>query len=119
MTGKLPVPFWINPATSGSELDTAHVYVVVRPAARLLVQVTAFVAPGQISCCSTVFVIAGVGFTLIVKLVGVPGQFRAVGVTVIVVLTISFDVFKPVKDGRVFVPEGAVSPIPVLEFVQL
>jgi hypothetical protein len=62
---------------------------------------------------------AGVGFTLIVKLVGVPGQVRAVGVTVMVVLTMLFVAFNPVKDGRVFVPEGVFKPMFVLEFVQL
>ena len=77
------------------------------------------VAPGQISCCNTALVITGVGFTLILKLVGVPGQFCAVGVTVMVVLTILLEVFNPVKEGMVFCPEGDVSPMFVLAFVQL
>ena len=60
----------------------------------------------------------GVGFTVTVKLCVVPIQVLAVGVTAIIAVAFTLDVFTAVNDGiGLDVPE-LVSPIEVLLFVQ-
>jgi len=61
-------------------------------------------------------VTAGVGFTVIVNVLGVPGHPFTVGVTVIVALAGAEPVFTAVKPGVLPVPDAA-SPIDGFEFV--
>jgi hypothetical protein len=61
--------------------------------------------------------IIGVGFIVIVKLIGVPTQLFKVGVTVIVPVIGAAPLFVPVKEA-IFPDPLAPSPIAVFEFVQ-
>lgn len=62
-------------------------------------------------------VITGIGFTVMVNVIGVPEQPLAVGVTVIVAVKGALVLFTAVKAGKLPVPLAA-KPIPVVEFVQ-
>lgn len=82
------------------------------------VKVTAAVdAPRHSVWLATAFTV-GVGFTVIVKLCGVPVQVAAVGVTVIVAVCTVVPVLVAVKLGILPVPPAA-SPMLVLLLVQL
>ena len=73
-------------------------------------------APAQIVCDDGA-VTVGVIATVIVKVIGVPGQVPSVGVTVMVE-EIEFEVvFVAIKDGMFPVP-FAPNPVAVLLFVQ-
>ena len=108
--GVLPVPLAASPI-EGSEFTQAKVV----PGVVLIYEETATVRVLH----TVIFAgttTTGVGFILIVKDTGVPGQPLAVGVTVTVDV-IGLDVtFVPVNDGVLPVPLAA-SPIEGVEFV--
>ena len=81
-------------------------------------KVTAVVAaPLQSVWLGTVFTV-GVGFTVMVNVVGVPGHPLAVGVTVMVAVTDVVPVFTALKEAMFPLPEPA-KPMDVVVFVQL
>ena len=73
--------------------------------------------PPQYSMLET-WLTVGVGFTVIVNVIGVPEQPLAVGVTVKVATTGLVPLLVKAVTGIVFVPEAAI-PIEVVSFVQL
>jgi hypothetical protein len=76
------------------------------------------IAPLQITCVAGVATAVGVGLTVIVAVIGVPGQLLAVGVIVIVAVTGVLPLFVAVKDVISPVSEAA-RPIDVVLLVQL
>ena len=75
------------------------------------------VAPLQSVWLGTVFTV-GVGFTVMVNVIGVPGQLPATGVTVTVEVTGAVPVFVAVKEAILPDPE-VPRPMDALLFVQL
>lgn len=84
----------------------------------LLPKVMALMAdPEQTVCDDGLTVITGSGFTVIVKVVGVPGQVLIIGVTVIVAITGAFPVTAGLNAAISPVPDAA-RPIAGVSFVQ-
>ena len=111
--GILPIPDAPRPIVV---LLFVHVYTA--PATGPLMVTGAVLAPAHTTWLAIAFTDA-VGFTVIVKLRGVPAQPKAdEGVTVMVAVTGAAVVLVAVKDGIFPVPLAA-RPIDVLLFVQL
>jgi hypothetical protein len=70
------------------------------------------------ACCAEVFVIEGLGFTVTVNVPGVPLHPAAEGVTVNVEETTLFDVFVPVNEGTVALPDAGDIPTAGFDAVQ-
>jgi len=115
--GIVPVPLAPSPIAV-----LLFVQLYVAPATLPLSVTAASVVPAHTDWLPTAFT-SGVGFTVIVKLIGVPVQVRPpllnVGVIVIVVDTGAFVRLMPVNAGILPTPLAALNPIFVLLFVQL
>ena len=110
--GIFPVPDAPRPI---AVFELVHANVV--PGVKLVKFTAAVLAPAQ-SVWFATGATTGVGFTVMVNVVGVPAQPLAVGVTVIVAVTGELVVFVAVKAAILPVPLAA-RPIDVLLFVQL
>lgn len=110
--GMSPLPLVANPIAA-----LLLVQVKVVPTTGLVGLMIAVVAPGQYDCVAMALTV-GVGFTVIVNVVGVPVQPLAVGVTVIVPVIGFVPVLVLVNAGTFPLPVVA-NPIAELVFVQL
>jgi hypothetical protein len=109
--GILPVPFATNPIAI---LELVHVKL---PPVGVLTKIAASTVALLHTTVSAGTITVGVGFTVMVKLDGVPAQPLTVGVTVIVAVMGAVVVLVAVKLGRLPVPLAA-NPIAGSEFVQ-
>lgn len=110
--GMLPTPFGFKPMLGLSLFQVNTV-----PATGPLMVIAAVDAPWQSVWLAIAFTL-GVGFTVIVKLTGVPPQPVDVGVTVMVAVIGAVVVLVATKLGILPVPLAA-SPMAVLLLVQL
>jgi hypothetical protein len=114
--GILPVPLAASPI-DGWLLVHANESAPVGPVVGLVKLITAVGVPLHNTCPATGFTI-GVGFTMMVKLIGTPGQPPKIGVTVMVA-TIGPLVALVVTKGSISPVPLAARPMPVLLLVQL
>lgn len=112
----LPVPLAANPI-DGWLLVQVNESAAVGPVVGLVKLITAVGDPLHNTCPATGFTI-GLGFTVIVNVIGVPTQPLAVGVTVIVATSGPL-VALVVTNGGISPVPLAARPIAVLLFVQL
>lgn len=114
--GMLPVPVAANPM-DGALLVHWKLNAPVGPVVGLVKLITAVGDPLHTNWPATGFTI-GVGFTVIVNVIGVPTQPAALGVTVIVAV-IGPLVALVVTNGMISPVPLAANPMPVLLFVQV
>ena len=114
--GILPVPLAANPI-DGALLVHVNVNAPVGPVVGLVKLIAAVGVPLQTIWLATGFT-TGLGFTVMVNVIGVPVQPPALGVTVMVATNGPLVVFV-VTNGRISPVPDAARPIAVLSFVQL
>ena len=114
--GILPVPLAASPM-EGALLVQANESAPVGPVVGLVKLITAVGDPLHNTWLATGFTI-GVGFTVMVNVIGVPVQLPILGVTVMVATSGPLVALVVTKGSISPVPDAA-RPMPVLLFVQL